>query len=124
MHPAVLIFVGSGIGGVLRYFISINFANKDLAFPLTTLIINISAALIFGLVFGYTTNNIKFQQYISPLLLVGFCGGFSTFSTFSNELFHLVKTQQVLYAALYISLSVILSVIALYVGYRSSGGVL
>ena len=78
----------------------------------------------FGFVFGQlrragSTGKCKFRQYngrIGLFLLVGFCGGFTTFSTFIQDNYKLIASQQLLMPALYTGLSVVVGYVALYIG--------
>ncbi|MCS6981348.1 MAG: CrcB family protein [Flavobacteriales bacterium] len=83
MH-AVAVFLGGGLGSVLRFGLAQAFMNKFLwGVPLSTLLSNMLASLIVGLVWlvGFREKNPSLYM----LLATGFCGGLSTFSTFSQE---------------------------------------
>jgi CrcB protein len=114
----LLIFIGSGIGGVLRYFISQLIKRDDSQFPLATLITNFSACLFIGIVIqlasSKTSLNITPSQKI--FLASGFCGGFSTFSTFALENINMLNQGAVITAITYTILSVILCCGATYIG--------
>lgn len=88
-----LIFVGGGIGSVLRYLIGIPFKMGNISLPIGTLLANISAAIIIAITFALAN-----KSNISPrtlfFLTTGLCGGLSTFSTFSWETVQLFQQQQ------------------------------
>ena len=117
---ALLVFFGGGIGSLLRYGIS-NLFPYSSGFPWATFISNILACLLMGFIINwidrtfsstFDVNNLKW------LLLTGICGGFSTFSTFSNESLQLIKQNQWALAITYILTSVILGILSLTVGLK------
>jgi CrcB protein len=117
---AILVFFGGGIGSLLRYGIS-NLFPYSSGFPWATFISNILACLLMGFIINwidrtfsstFDVNNLKW------LMLTGICGGFSTFSTFSNESLQLIKQQQWALAITYILTSVILGILSLTVGLK------
>ena len=88
-----LIFVGGGIGSVLRFAIGLPFKQWNISLPIGTLLANLSAAVIIGLTFTFAS-----KTNLSPrtilFLTTGLCGGLSTFSTFSWETLQLFQQQQ------------------------------
>jgi len=112
----ILVGVGGAIGSIFRFLISrITFSQG--AFPWATFIINITGCFIIGLLIGLSFKHPFFIDENKRLLLVaGFCGGFTTFSTFSLENVRLYQSGNYLALALYISLSVILGFAAVFLG--------
>ena len=111
----VYVFIGGGIGSLLRYALglaSIKFFPTT--FPLGTFISNILACFILGIILYGLSD--KYQQYswVNPLLLIGFCGGFSTFSTLSNETVQLFINGNYLIAILNITLSLLVGIGIIY----------
>lgn len=117
MKIFLLVFTGGGLGSALRYFtgrwVTEHYTQT---FPLATLVANVSACFILGLVIGLADH----KQLLSPasrvFWAVGFCGGFSTFSTFSQETFTLFQSGQQLLSIVYIGLSVMLCLAATFMG--------
>jgi len=110
----LLVFLGGGIGSLARFYVTTLTENFTSAFPYGTLISNITASLILGVVAGYLlgvqNNNLRF------LIIVGFCGGFSTFSSFSFETFELFRTAQMGQAFLNIFVNTVLCLLAIFCG--------
>ena len=117
MKPLVIVFLGGGLGSMVRYAMSrwVN-AFHTHHFPWGTLIVNVVACFALGLIIGLADH----KHFISPSFrlfwTVGFCGGFSTFSTFSNETLFLLQGGFTLSLALYVLLSLLLCVAATYSG--------
>ncbi len=88
-----LIFVGGGIGSVLRYLMGLPFKQGNFSLPLGTLLANVSAAIIIAITFALAN-----KSNLSPrtifFLTTGLCGGLSTFSTFSWETVQFFQEQQ------------------------------
>ena len=104
MMNALLIFIGGGLGSISRYGLSLLCARTITTFPIATMFSNVFATLILVLVSTYLAKKPDLQ-WLQPLILVGFCGVFSTFSTFSLETMHLFHSGQVLLGTLNVLLS-------------------
>lgn len=85
-------------------------------FPLATFLVNIIGCLIFGIIFGLLQRSQIINPRLNAFLIVGFCGGFTTFSTFSAETVRLLGDSQSLTAFLYVGVSVICGLIAVWFG--------
>lgn len=120
MQILLAIFVGGGLGSVSRYLLSrsvtSNFTNIN---PVGTFIANLASTIILGVILYISTQRGELSGATKALLVVGFCGGFSTFSTFSYETFELLKTGSYTFAFANIFLSILLGVGVLYMLARS-----
>lgn len=117
MNELLWIFLGGGLGSIVRFLLGQWVSGMHpTPFPWGTLVVNIAACLILGMVMGLAAH----KQIISPparlFWTVGFCGGFSTFSTFSYEVLHLIQTGLTAFVVMYIALSVMLCVAATFGG--------
>lgn len=102
------VFIGGGIGSVLRLLLSKAASDYFGKFPLHTLLANFIACLVMVLILWIGKDKWESNSFISHLILIGFCGGLSTFSTFSKETYHLIHTQAWAMAGLNIALSLVL----------------
>ncbi|MCU0326536.1 MAG: fluoride efflux transporter CrcB [Spirosomaceae bacterium] len=114
MKNILLIFIGGGSGSLLRYFLG-KFIQQNFAafFPIGTLIVNIVASFVLGLFVG---KSISTDDTLKALVAIGFCGGFSTFSTFSNETLQLILSDKLGAGLINIVLNVALCILATYAG--------
>jgi len=85
MKQVLLVFIGGGLGSVLRYLFGKWFNNIEQAIPYGTMLSNIIGSLLIGVVLGYIVKSTSVSQTQSLLLATGFCGGFTTFSAFAYE---------------------------------------
>lgn len=116
MRILLLIGAGSFIGGVFRFLVSQLIQNKFLsAFPFGTLGVNILGCFVIGLVFGISEKaNMAVEWRL--FFATGICGGFTTFSAFTNETIGLLRDGQYGYAFFYIAASVIMGLLATFIG--------
>ena len=114
-----MLIAGAGgfIGTCARFIVNNLFSNVwKLQFPLATFTVNILGSLCFGIISGLLQRSGIISPRLNAFLIVGFCGGFTTFSTFSAETFSLCNATQSLNAVLYVCASVICGFLAVWAG--------
>ena len=105
----LLIGFGGFAGSVARYFVSkINLHIDFLSIPVGTLIVNVAGSLLLGLLIGLSERSTLITNELRLALMIGLCGGFTTFSSFAGENLMLLRNGQFLSILLYTGLSVIL----------------
>ena len=118
MINTVLIFIGCGLGGLCRYWASnAIYLWLGKAFPLGTLFVNVSGSFLMGFLFMRIIANYEaIGQPLRALLLIGFLGGYTTFSSFSMETLALLENGEITSAVLNIILSFLLCLSAVWIG--------
>jgi len=120
MQNYIWIAIGSAIGGVGRYWLSGMIAVlAGETFPLGTLIVNISGSLVIGFIATLTgpDGRLLVSSTTRQFMMIGLCGGYTTFSSFSLQTLNLMNDGQWLYAALNIGASVFLCLVAVWLGH-------
>jgi CrcB protein len=108
----LLVALGGAVGSVGRYLLS---KWLEGGLPWGTLAVNIVGCLLIGFLTGLFAKG-TLPPEMKLLLVTGFCGGFTTFSTFANESFAMMKVGDAVLAAIYIGASVAAGILAVYVG--------
>ena len=113
----ILVGIGGLAGSILRYLITLFFARQaGSAFPYGTLVVNLTGCFLIGLIFALSEKGDVLSPEWRILLTTGFCGGFTTFSTFSYESIRLMQDGEVLFVSLYVGISVIVGLLATWLG--------
>lgn len=110
--------IGSALGGVSRYLLGGLIQRLlDTTFPAGTLFVNISGSFLLGAILRYAVDTPSLTPEVRALLTIGFCGGYTTFSTFSYETVALLKDGEWTRACLYVAASVLLSLLGTFLGF-------
>ena len=118
MLKILLVGLGSAVGGICRYLLTELLSRQELKLlPWGTFAVNILGCLIIGIVFGLIDRGMSISPTMKVFLTVGFCGGFTTFSTFINENFMMLGTGQALSAIAYTVLSFAIGLLAVWAGH-------
>jgi CrcB protein len=117
--------VGSAVGGVARLLLGGAIQQRAPgAFPLGTFVVNITGSLLLGFLMRYLLASPTVTAEMRAMMTTGFCGGYTTFSTFSFETMTLIESGDYRRATLYVTLSVALALAGTFVGAYAAGEVL
>jgi len=121
MKQLLLVGLGGFIGSIARFFISkLNLHWHFLSIPMGTLSVNILGSLIIGFIVGVSAKSELITPGLRLFLMVGVCGGFTTFSSFTLENFTLMQNGQFATVLIYTGLSIFFGFLAVYLGYITS----
>lgn len=116
MKQALLVFVGGGFGSVARYLLGKLLNNSQTTIPYGTMLANILGSLLIGFILGYMAKSNTLTSTHSLLLATGFCGGFTTFSTFAYENHLFLKSGDYFSFLPYTLGSLLLGFLAVFLG--------
>ena len=115
----LLVGLGGSLGSIARYLTKKWFAANFLqAFPWGTFVVNSIGCFLIGLFWGLNFKSIDNNENWKLFLLTGICGGFTTFSAFTLERIGLVKEQKLFLFFSYVAASVVIGLLATYIGIR------
>lgn len=118
MIKIMMVALGSALGGVCRYLLSKAVSEHwASAFPWGTFVVNVLGCLTIGLIYGLIDRGVNMSTEVRLLLTVGFCGGFTTFSTFVHENFLLFHSNNPLMLAAYAAASFFCGLLMVYAGH-------
>ena len=116
MKQVFLVFIGGGVGSVARYLLAKALNNPTDGIPFGTFLANILGSLLIGFILGLAVENDALTENHTLLLATGFCGGFTTFSTFAYENHVLLKSGDFISFAIYTIASFIVGFLAVFFG--------
>ncbi|AFT67291.1 MAG: CrcB protein [Cycloclasticus pugetii] len=117
MAQLLAIAAGGSVGAVMRFIVSTGiYSWLGRGFPYGTLVVNVIGSLLMGLLYELFLQRLSVSPEVRAVLLVGFLGAFTTFSTFSIETINLIEQGYVIKAIVNVLASVILCVLAAWVG--------
>ena len=120
MIKFIAVFIGGGLGSMVRFGISEVVSNLKSGFPAATFFANVISCCLLGFLLSYTSK-VEISPFIKFLFITGFCGGFSTFSTFTGETFFLIQNGNWATAIFYIITSLLVCLFSLYLGFKIAG---
>lgn len=116
MKQLFLVFIGGGTGSIARYLISKYLNSTSSGIPYGTLTANVIGSLLIGIILGISLKNNVLSQNTVLLLATGFCGGFTTFSTFAYENHVLLKSGDFINFILYATGSLVIGLLFVFLG--------
>jgi len=121
MKQLLLVGVGGFIGSIARFLVQkLNLNWQVLSIPMGTLTVNVLGSLLIGFIIGVSGKSEIISPGLRLFLMVGICGGFTTFSSFTAENMTLMQNGQFATVLIYTGLSILLGFLAVYLGYTLS----
>ena len=119
MSTVVSVIVGGAIGALSRYGVDrVIEQRSDSSFPWSTFVVNVTGCVLVGFLIAAIVDRHSAPEWLRAGLVVGLCGGYTTFSTFAQETLDLIEARDMAFAALSVSGNVVLGVLAVMAGAR------
>ena len=116
MKALILVFIGGGSGSIARYLLGKLLNSSNNGIPYGTFAANILGSLLIGIILGWALKNNSLSSQTTLLVATGFCGGFTTFSTFAYENHALLKSGDFMTFAFYAITTFTVGIIAVFGG--------
>ena len=114
----LIVGLGGFLGAIARYALSLAIPRQETSsFPISTLLVNLIGSLLIGLIFGFFAKHEFVNEKLLLFLTIGVCGSFTTFSTFSLELFQLFTQGKWHFASIYLFASIFGGIVLVYLGF-------
>ena len=117
LKNTIMVGCGSFLGGAARYLISVAMKTMSKGFSWGTLAVNLVGCLVIGLLWGFFSKNSSESSSWALFMIVGICGGFTTFSTFSKEALMMLQAGNFISLLAYVTISVIAGIALVAAGY-------
>ena len=122
MKQLFLVFLGGGLGSIMRLIINRLIPSES--FPYSTLTVNMIGSFLIGLIISYLIDSNMLKSDYYYFLVVGICGGLTTFSAFSIENFNFIRYNEISNSFIYIFISVSLCIALAYLGFLTMNKIL
>lgn len=116
MKSILIVFLGGGLGSIFRYLINLLIKNPEGQFPINTFLVNMIGSFLIGIIFGYLNENNYINNNIILFLVIGFCGGLTTFSSFTYDSYELINFGKIFFLIIYNFLSISIGIALVFFG--------